>query len=85
MQAAFNTNDDSFVNNEFIDVYLLTLKEEVPVQQFVLQQEEVAAVRSASCISVTAPSLCETPRQSQVHGVCSVHSQLAISQTLLAA
>ncbi|KAL3140751.1 hypothetical protein ABBQ32_005304 [Trebouxia sp. C0010 RCD-2024] len=45
MQAAFNSNDESFVNNEFIDVYLLTLKEEIPVQAFVLQQEEVAAVR----------------------------------------
>lgn len=58
MQAAFNSNDESFVNNEFIDVYLLTLKEEIPVQAFVLQQEEVAAVRSAPSISATAHSLC---------------------------
>lgn len=47
MQAAFHTNGGSFVNNEFIDVYLVTLKEEVPAHMFVLQPEEVAAVRSA--------------------------------------
>ena len=46
MQAAFHTNDGSFVNNEFIDVYLITINDEIPVQTFVLQQEEVAAVRS---------------------------------------
>lgn len=45
MQAAFHTNDGSFVNNEFIDVYLITVKDEIPVQTFVLQEEEVAAVR----------------------------------------
>lgn len=45
MQSAFNTNDDTFVNNEFIDVYLVTVKDEVPVDSFTLQQSEVAAVR----------------------------------------
>ena len=55
MQAAHNTNDVSFVNNEFMDVYLVTLKEEVPVQAFVLQPEEVAAVRSASSVSTFPP------------------------------
>lgn len=48
MQAAFHTNGGCFVNNEFIDVYLVTLKEEVPAHMFVLQPEEVAAVRSVS-------------------------------------
>lgn len=56
MQAAHNTNDASFINNEFMDVYLVTLKEEVPVQAFVLQSEEVAAVRSASSISTCSPA-----------------------------
>lgn len=45
MQIAHNTNDASFVNNEFVDVYLVTLKEEVSAQTYVLQPEEVAAVR----------------------------------------
>lgn len=57
MQAAHNTNDVTFVNNEFMDVYLVTLKQEVPVQAFTLQPEEVAAVRSASSISTcTSPA-----------------------------
>ncbi|DBA71420.1 TPA: hypothetical protein ACH3X2_011221 [Trebouxia sp. C0005] len=45
MQSAFDTNNDTFVNNEFIDVYLVTVKDEVPVDSFTLQQSEVAAVR----------------------------------------
>lgn len=45
MQSSFNTNDDTFVNNEFIDVYLVTVKDEVSVDSFTLQQSEVAAVR----------------------------------------
>ena len=56
MQAAHDTNDASFINNEFMDVYLVTLKEEVPVQAFVLQPEEVAAVRSASSIPMSPPA-----------------------------
>ena len=45
MQAAFDTNGGSFVNNEFIDVYLVTVKAEVPIEAFTLQDDEVAAVR----------------------------------------
>lgn len=45
MQAAFDTNGGSFVNNEFIDVYLVTVKAEVPIEAFTLQEDEVAAVR----------------------------------------
>ena len=45
MQAAFDTNGGAFVNNEFIDVYLVTVKDEIPVNAFTLQQSEVAAVR----------------------------------------
>lgn len=45
MQAAFDTNDGKFVNNEFIDVYLVTVKDEIPVGAFTLQESEVAAVR----------------------------------------
>lgn len=69
MQAAFNSNDESFVNNEFIDVYLLTLKEEIPVQQFILQQEEVAAVRSASSSGLLRIRFAETSRPSIGHRV----------------
>jgi len=50
MQAAFNTNDDTFVNKEFIDVYLVTVKDEVPVETFTLQQSEVAAVRQVPAV-----------------------------------
>ncbi len=50
MQSTFNTNDDTFVNNEFVDVYLVTVKDEVPVDSFTLQQSEVAAVRQVSAV-----------------------------------
>jgi len=50
MQSAFNTNDDTFVNNEFVDVYLVTVKDEVPVDSFTLQQSEVAAVMKLSYV-----------------------------------
>ena len=50
MQSAFDTNNDTFVNNEFIDVYLVTVKDEVPVDSFTLQQSEVAAVRQAPAV-----------------------------------
>ena len=58
MQAAFHTNDGSFVNNEFIDVYLITVTVEIPVQAFVLQQAEVAAVRSAHSVRMLHASAC---------------------------
>ena len=45
MQAAFDTNGGTFVNNEFIDVYLVTVKDEIPVGALTLQESEVAAVR----------------------------------------
>ncbi|DBA87562.1 TPA: hypothetical protein ACH3X1_004587 [Trebouxia sp. C0004] len=50
MQSAFNTNDDTFVNNEFIDVYLVTIKHEVPVDSFTLQQSEVASIRQVPAV-----------------------------------
>lgn len=65
MQAAFHTNDGSFVNNEFIDVYLITVKDEIPVQTFVLQEEEVAAVRSACQHSLIA-----WPKSRSIHQCC---------------
>ncbi len=40
------------MNNEFIDVYLVTVKDEVPVEAFTLQEEEVAAVRQVSTAHV---------------------------------
>lgn len=48
MQAPFHTDNGAFVNNEFIDVYLVTMKEEVPLESFTLQSDEVAAVRYIS-------------------------------------
>ena len=45
MQLASKSDDGSFVNNEFVDVYLVTTKDPLPLQAFSLQQEEVQAVR----------------------------------------
>ena len=45
MQAAFDANGGTFVNNEFIDVYLVTVKDEIPLGAFTLQESEVSAVR----------------------------------------
>lgn len=54
MQAAFDTNDGKFVNNEFIDVYLVTVKDEIPVGVLTLQESEVAAVRQTPiCLNRT--------------------------------
>ena len=45
MQTQFKSDDGSFINNEFVDVYLVTIPEPIPLEEFPLQQEEVAAVK----------------------------------------
>ena len=35
----------NFINNEYIDVYLVTVKDRIPEDAFTLQKEEVEAVR----------------------------------------
>ena len=45
MQTQYKSDDGSFVNNEFVDVYLVTLQEPIAPEAFPLQQEEVAAVK----------------------------------------
>lgn len=45
MQLASKSEDGSFVNNEFVDVYLITTREPIQVESFSLQEEEVQAVR----------------------------------------
>ncbi|GAB2219981.1 hypothetical protein Droror1_Dr00007622 [Drosera rotundifolia] len=39
------TNDGTFVNNEFNDVYLVTTVDPIPFEAFVLQETEVSAVK----------------------------------------
>ncbi|CAH2067922.1 unnamed protein product [Thlaspi arvense] len=39
------TNDGKFINNEFNDVYLVTIVEPIPLEAFTLQEEEVSAVK----------------------------------------
>ncbi|KFK42487.1 hypothetical protein AALP_AA2G263100 [Arabis alpina] len=38
-------NDGKFINNEFNDVYLVTILEPIPLEAFTLQKEEVSAVK----------------------------------------
>ncbi|XP_020890544.1 nudix hydrolase 3 [Arabidopsis lyrata subsp. lyrata] len=38
------TNDGKFINNEFNDVYLVTILHPIPLEAFTLQKEEVSAV-----------------------------------------
>ncbi|VYS51548.1 unnamed protein product [Arabidopsis thaliana] len=39
------TNDGKFINNEFNDVYLVTILHPIPLEAFTLQKEEVSAVK----------------------------------------
>lgn len=41
-------NDDTFINNEFCDVYLVTTLDPIPLEAFTLQETEVSAVKYIS-------------------------------------
>ncbi|XP_057966891.1 nudix hydrolase 3 isoform X2 [Malania oleifera] len=43
------TNNGNFINNEFIDVYLVTTLAPIPLETFTLQETEVSAVKYISC------------------------------------
>lgn len=42
-------NDGTFINNEYIDVYLVTTPAPIPLEAFTLQETEVSAVKYISC------------------------------------
>ncbi|XP_010532066.1 PREDICTED: nudix hydrolase 3-like isoform X2 [Tarenaya hassleriana] len=42
------TNDGKYVNNEFNDVYLVTILDPIPLEAFALQDEEVSAIKYIS-------------------------------------
>lgn len=67
MQLASKSADGSFVNNEFVDVYLVTTKGPIPLEAFVLQEEEVQAVRCQLIIGYKQPLLLHVGAHATAH------------------